>query len=81
MHPISCKEAKNKIKLSRSVKKEDSYFVCFLKLSITGAPIVKLGTKCLNEIEENGEKKGNMFSNFMTNRSHIKIVKFNNKQN
>ena len=25
-------------------RKED-YFVCFLKLSITGAPIVKLGTK------------------------------------
>jgi len=63
------------------VKKEDCYFVCFLKLSITGAPIVELGTKCLHQIKGSGEKKENMFSNLMAKCSHTNIVKFNNKQN
>jgi len=47
------------------VKKEDYYSVCFLKLSMIGAPIVKLGTKCLHKIDEKRGRKMNIFNNLM----------------
>lgn len=58
------------IKTFRSAKKGDCYCVCFLKLSMTGAPIVKLGTKCLHEIQRKRRRKGNMLNNLMVMHTH-----------
>lgn len=62
--------------------KEDCYSVCFLKLSMIGAPRVKLGTKCLHKIKGKRGTKRNMFNNLMVHTSTHKesVVVFINEK-
>lgn len=52
MHCIRKKGKRNKIISDlylRFILMTNIYLVCFLRLSMTGAPIVRFGTKCLHK--------------------------------